>query len=827
MIILNRGGFVDYIFIQIDVCSIPKPGIDLFLFEKNNKYPKNMKQRKKIALTSLLLIGAIAVSSACEKCNDLIFHKVQNVIPAKTKYFGVKNVRLLDSPFKHAMDLNAEWMLELNPDSLLSNFRKNAGLVPKAEPYRGWEAMGIAGHTIGHYLSAASQHYAATGDERFKERVDYIVDELDSCRINFVNGFIGGMPGGDKVFKEVKKGIIRSKGFDLNGIWVPWYNEHKTMMGLNDAYLLTGNLKAKTVLTDLSDYLADVISGLTDEQMQLMLDCEYGGMNEAFAQVYALTGEKKYLKASYSFYHKKLQDKLAEGVDALQGLHSNTQIPKLIGSARQYELTGNARDYKIAEFSWNTLVHHHSYANGGNSMGEYLSTPDKLSDRLGTNTCETCNTYNMLKLTQYLYEWSGDPSYLDYYERALFNHILASQHPVEGGVCYFLSLGMGTKKAFGNKTNNFTCCMGTGFENHSKYGGAIYSHSPENDELNINLYIPSVLSWHEKDMTIKMETDYPEGGKINIRLEKSPLQTMKINFRYPAWATSGATVKVNGTKQKITTTPGSFISINRRWKKGDYIEIDFPMSLYTVSMPDNPDRRAVFYGPSLLAGVFGVGERKQGDIPVFVSEEKSMTNYIKLVSEKPLKFQTVFQEAPANTFMIPFYKVYDQYQSVYWDVYSPGEWKIAEDKRKAEMERLAKLNLRTLDFIELGEMQPERNHNLDGENTRIGEGYLRKYRMAYENGWFEFDMACGYDEPAQLILTYYGGDSKKYTFDLIVGNWTTTVPLIENKDGFIEYTLDIPEELTKGKDKIRLTFKAGENTRVSNIYDCRLVKKSK
>lgn len=782
--------------------------------------------QRKTVLFLLFVAVSYSISTACEKCDHIYSVAVGNVTPAKTIYFGVKNVRLLDGAFRHAMELNAKWMLELDIDRLLSNFRKNAGLTPKAEPYGSWEAMGIAGHTLGHYLTAASQHYAATGDERFKERVDYIVDELDSCQMYFVNGFVGGMPGGDKVFKEVKKGIIRSKGFDLNGIWVPWYNEHKTMMGLSDACLLTGNKKAKGVLTRLSDYLADIISGLTREQMQLMLDCEYGGMNEAFAQVYALTGDKKYLDASYAFYQEKLQDKLAGGIDALQGLHSNTQIPKLIGSARQYELTGNERDRQIAMFSWNTLVHHHSYANGGNSMGEYLSVPDKLSNRLGVNTCETCNTYNMLKLTQHLYEWTGDPAYLEYYEQALYNHILASQHPEEGRVCYFLSLGMGTKKGFRNKENNFTCCMGTGFENHSKYGGAIYSHAPEHDALYINLYIPSTLAWDERNVKLRMETPYPEGGKINIRLEECPKQAFTVNLRYPAWATSGVTVKVNGARQDVTTAPCSFIAINRTWKKGDRIELVLPMSLYTAAMPDNPDRRAVFYGPSLLAGTFGTDERKQGDIPVFVSEEKSMTNYVRRVSESPLAFETILPGGPENVPMIPFYKVGDQYQTVYWDVYSPSEWETSESQRKAELERLELLDRRTLDYIRLGEMQPERDHRLDGENTRTGEGYLRKYRMAYENGWFAFDMKCDYNSSAQLILTYYGGDTKKYAFDLIIGNWTATVSLTDTKEGFVEHAVDIPEAVMEGKESVRVMFRANADTRVSNIYDCRLVKKT-
>jgi DUF1680 family protein len=751
---------------------------------------------------------------------------VSNVISAKVKYFSIKDVRLLDSPFKHAMELNAEWMLELDLDRLLSNFRTNAGLTPKAPPYGSWEAMGIAGHTLGHFLTAASQQYAATGDTRFKEKVDYIVEELDSCQQHFVNGFIGGMPGGDKVFKEVKKGIIRSKGFDLNGIWVPWYNEHKTMMGLSDAYLLTGNEKAKKVLISLSDYLVWVVEDLSEEQVQLMLDCEYGGMNEAFSQVYALSGDKKFLDASYIFYQKKLQDKLAGGVDALQGLHSNTQIPKLIGSARQYELTGNERDRKIADFSWHTLVHHHSYANGGNSMGEYLSVPDKLSDRLSTNTCETCNTYNMLKLTQFLYEWTSDPRYLDYYERALYNHILASQNPVDGRTCYFVSLGMGSKKNFYSRENNFTCCMGTGFENHSKYGGAIYSYAPGSAALYVNLYIPSVLTWKEQQVQLKMETAYPENGKISLRLDECPAnKVLSINLRYPQWASKGITVKVNGSKQSLSTGPGSFITLERKWKKGDRIEVDIPLPLYTVAMPDNADRQALFYGPALLAGVFGTQERKLGDIPVFVSEEKSITNYVKPVSGQALTFTTLAAGGPDNVSLIPFYKVHDQYQTVYWDVYSPAEWKAAEDKRREEVERIAALDKKTLDYIVLGEMQPERDHNLEGRETRAGEGYQRKYRYAYENGWFAFDMKCGYDAATQLVLTYRGGDTRKYTFEIVIGDWVKSLSLTDETNGFVEHLIDLPEEVTKNKEKIRITFRAGETSRVTNLYNCRLIKK--
>lgn len=778
---------------------------------------------KKLVLGVLLLVGSVFASKACEYCNSLV---VKNTVPDKVKYFGLKDVRLLDSPFKNAMEKNAAWMLEMDMDRLLSNFLKNAGLEPQAEPYGSWESMGIAGHTLGHYLTAVSQQYASTGDERFKQRVDYIVHVLDSCQQNFVNGFIGGMPGGDKVFKEVKKGIIRSAGFDLNGIWVPWYNEHKTMMGLNDAYLLTGNETAKKILVDLAGYLVDVISGLTTEQMQTMLNCEFGGMNEAFAQVYALTGDKKYLDASYDFYHARLMDKLAEEQDILPGLHSNTQIPKIIGSARQYELTGNKRDEKIAEFFWNTMVNHHSYANGGNSSGEYLSYPDKLNDRLTHSTCETCNTYNMLKLSRHLYGWTGEARYIDYYEKALYNHILSSQNPTDGMTCYFVPLAMGTRKEFCGKYNSFTCCMGSGFENHSKYGGAIYSHSVDNQALYVDLYIPSVLTWKEKGLKLKMETAYPANGHIILRVLEGKRQPLSLNLRYPAWAHKGITVKVNGSKQKISAQPGTFIALERNWKAGDRVEIDIPMDLYTRAMPDNADRRAVFYGPVLLAGELGKEEVEPiRGVPVFVSENKTVCEFIYPVQNKILTFETKGLGYPKDVTLRPFYDMYDQFYTVYWDVFSPQEWKEKQAGYEAERLRIEELNKITVDYISLGEMQPERDHNLNAEESRIGDFRGKKYRYAYPTGYFDFDMKVSGTEPMKLMMTFWGGDCGRDTFEILIDGERLELFSPKGEDGnFVENTVLIPAKFTKGKDKIRVAFKGHEGKRVTSLYNCRMMR---
>ncbi|MDR2413915.1 MAG: glycoside hydrolase family 127 protein [Odoribacteraceae bacterium] len=750
---------------------------------------------------------------------------VNDAIPFAVKYFDLRDVRLLDGPFKEAMEKNAEWLLELEPDRLLSNFRLNAGLKPKARPYGSWESSGLAGHTAGHVLTAAAQQYAATGDERFKERVDYMVQELDSCQIAFVNGFIGGMPGGDRIFKQVRKGIIRSAGFDLNGLWSPWYNIHKVVAGLLDVYLLTGNEKAREVLVNLAGYLAESIAPLSNEQMQLMMNCEFGGINDSFAGVYAITGDKKFLDAANAFYHARLMDPLAEGKDVLPGLHANTQIPKVIGSARVHELTGNERDARIATFFWDRVVHHHSYANGGNSSAEYLAAPDKLNDRLTTSTCETCNTYNMLKLTRHLHEWSGDPAYVDYYERALYNHILASRNPETGMTCYFVSLAMGGRKEFSDKHNTFTCCMGSGFENHSKYGESIYARSPGNEALYVNLYIPSTLDWRDRAMAFRLETSYPESGKITLRVDNGTRQRFALKLRYPDWATS-MTVKVNGTRQKVEAAPGSYATISREWKRGDRVEVDLAMELREVAMPDNADRRAIFHGPTLLAGELGTTpvEPVRG-VPVFVSGDKSVTPYLLPVQGQPQTFRTRAIGYPADVTLVPFYKMYDQYYSVYWDVFSPDGWQQQQAAYEAERARVEALNKITVDYITFGEMQPERDHSLDSRESRVGDFRGKKFRYAYPNGYIAFDMKVLADAPVKLLMTFWGGDAGRDTFEILVNDTRLQLFSPSGEDGaFIENVIEIPEAFTSGKEKIRVTLKGHERSRVTSIYNCRVIR---
>jgi uncharacterized protein len=427
-----------------------------------------MKKSIKNLLFSFFL--GLAISGCSSHKLSYIKSTGPEVISFRVLPFNITDIKLLDGPFLHATELDAKTLLKYDPDRLLSGFYSEAGLKPKAEHYMGWENETIAGHSLGHYLSACSMMYQTTGDKRFLEKVNYIVSELKFLQDADEKGYIGAFPNGKKILEDqVSKGDIRSQGFDLNGIWVPFYTEHKMMAGLRDAYRLCQNLTALEVEKRFADWLDGIVTPLNDEQVQKMLRCEHGGISETLADLYADTKDEKYLRISKIFYQKAILDPLKEGKDILPGKHCNTNIPKLIALSRIYELTGDTSDRKASEFFWHTVVNHHSYVTGGNGNDEYFGSEDKLRNRLGEGTTETCNVYNMLKLTEHLFEWEASATVADFYERALFNHILSSQNPVTGNVTYNLSLDMGGFKDFQDPFS-FTCCVGTGMENHSKYG---------------------------------------------------------------------------------------------------------------------------------------------------------------------------------------------------------------------------------------------------------------------------------------------------------------------------------------------------------------------
>lgn len=597
--------------------------------------------------------------------------------------FALSAVRLLDSDFSKAQERNARYLLALEPDRLLHNFRVNAGLKPKAPVYGGWESVEpwidirCHGHTLGHYLSACAMHYAATGDAAFKDRVAYAVAELAACQAASKNGLVCAFPDGAEQLER----SLRGEAF----VGVPWYTMHKVYAGLRDAHTFTGNAQALEVLVRLSDWAWEATSPLSEAAMQQLLDREHGGMNEILADVYALTNDAKYLLLAERFSHRALLDPLAAGQDVLDGLHSNTQIPKVIGFARLHELTGKAEYDRAARFFWDRVVRARSFVTGGNGDGEHFFSPHEFAQRLSSaKTMETCCTHNLLKLTRKLFAHQPSADYADYYERALFNGILASQDPASGMVTYFQATRPGYVKLYCTPFDSFWCCTGSGIENHAKYGDSVYFH--DDRSLLVNLFIASRLDWRERGLTLTQTTRFPYEARSQLALELAKPTSLALQLRHPAWCRE-LTVTVNGKQEVISTKAGSFVTIERRWRSGDVVDVQLPMHLYTESLPGAPTFVAALYGPIVLVGRMGrhgitpgadliVNERLSGTmlndptpVPAFAGTAEAFIRAFARTHE-PLHFVARgFEQDRAIEFM-PYYALAHERYNMYWNVQS-------------------------------------------------------------------------------------------------------------------------------------------------------------
>jgi len=609
----------------------------------------------------------------------------------------LSSVRLLGGPLKRAQDLDAKYLLELEPDRMMAYYRQLAGLKPKAKPYGGWDGGGrnLTGHIAGHYLSAVSLMWAATGDARFKERADYIVKELKEVQDKHGDGYLSALAGGRQCFDAVARGNIRSGGFDLNGLWAPWYVLHKTFAGLRDAHRYTGNRTALDMEIKFAAWAEGILSKLTDAQIQRMLNTEFGGMNEVLADLYADTGDKRWLNLSYRFEHRSFVEPLKRHQDVLEGKHANTQVPKLIGSADRYVYAGDVGDIIAASFFWDRVVQHHSFATGGHGKDEYFGKPDMLSDRVDGRTAETCNVYNMLKLTRRLFSLRPDSHYADFHERALFNHILASIDPEDGRTCYMVPVGRGVRHEYANMFRSFTCCVGTGMESHALHGYGIYYES--GDRLWVNLYAPSTAEWAAGGVKLKMDTDFPEGELATLKLTLQSPKEFTLALRRPYWVGDGFTVKVNGqavsedviaplrdvpesgrqVANRLLRRPGSYVELKRTWKSGDTVVLNLPKTLRLEPLPDNPRRAAIMWGPLVLAGDLGPERRRENDrgagytqprVPVFVAAERPVAEWLKPVPDKPGHFRTDGVGRERDVDFVPFYRLHRRTYAVYWDL---------------------------------------------------------------------------------------------------------------------------------------------------------------
>lgn len=742
--------------------------------------------------------------------------------------FEITDVKLLDGPFLRATRLDSAILLNYDADRLLSRFYTEAGLKPKAEPYGGWESESLAGHSLGHYLSACAQMYQTTGDTVFRGKVNYIVSELAAIQQHDSSGYIGAMPAGKKVFEnELKKGNIRSRGFDLNGIWSPMYTMHKVMAGLRDSYRLCGNKQALLIEVRFADWLGSIFKPLSDEQMQEVLRCEHGGICETLADLYADTKEERFLVLAEKLYHREILDAMKQHKDILPGKHCNTNIPKLIALSRIYELTGDTSDRGAAEYFWKMVVNKHSYATGGNGNDEYFGAEGKLRDRLGEGTTETCNVYNMLKLSEHLFEWDADAAVADFYERALINHILASQDPANGHVTYNLSLDMGGFKDF-QDPYSFTCCVGSGMENHSKYSKNIYYHN--DNELFIFQFIASQLTWKEKGITLVQNTSFPkeQGTELTVHC-KDPV-TFSMQIRYPGWAGNGATVEINGSQLKTRAKSGSFITITRKFREGDRIKVKFPFSLHLEPMPDDSDRVAIMYGPLVMAGDLGpVKDSTLSDpdyVPVLMTDKRDPSLWLVKSTDGENTFTTKNTGGPRDVKLVPFYEIHDRRYTIYWDLFDEKSWEARSASYRLEKEQQIRLREATIDFFKPGEMQPERDHNFKSEKSSIGMYKERSYRDT-RDGWFSFVLKVNPGKPAALAAEYWGGFPGAKTFDILVNDTVIATENISNKkEGqFITIVYDIPQQITAKRNSVTVKFVAKKGNMAGPLFGARTIKK--
>jgi DUF1680 family protein len=706
---------------------------------------------------------------------------------AQMQPFKLQEVKLTDGIFKKAQDVDQKYILELNPDKLLAPYLIDAGLPLKATRYGNWESSGLDGHIAGHYLSALAMLYASTGDAELKTRLDYMVNELALCQAKNGNGYVGGIPDGKVFWERIHKGDIDGSTFGLNNTWVPIYNIHKLFAGLRDAYEITGNQQAKKVLIGLGDWFIELIKPLSKDQIQRILDTEHGGINETFADLYIITKDKKYLETAKKLSHLKILNPLLEKQDKLTGLHANTQIPKVIGFEKIANLTNNTDWEHASEYFWHNVTEKRSVAFGGNSYREHFNAIDDFKKMLETNQGpETCNSYNMLRLTMALFLNNNDVSYLDFYERTLYNHILSTENTDKGGFVYFTPIRPNHYRVYSQPETSMWCCVGSGLENHTKYGELIYSHS-ENDVF-VNLFIPSELNWKEKGIELIQKNNFPYENATELTLKLKKSQNFSVNIRYPKWA-KNIQILVNGKSETFTATPSHYINLNRKWKNGDKIAVQFTMETKLEYLPDGSNWAAFVRGPIVLAaktstndltGLYAddsrMGHETRGKLyPIneayaLVDDAKNYVSKLKPIDNMNFKLDSLTLQ--------PFYQIHDARYQMYFQTFTQKDYEKQKEAQKQKEIELLAIEAKTIDKINCGEQQPEVDHQYKGEQSNSGyddEKFWRSTRSYISYKLQNKNNAGNYIE----ISTLDPIDAKK--FDILINDAVAEIITIEKK----------------------------------------------
>lgn len=762
--------------------------------------------------------------------------------------FPLGDVTLLDGPLKRARDLNITTLLKYDTDRLLAPYLKEAGLTPKAKSFPNWD--GLDGHVGGHYLSALAIN-AATGSEECRTRMEYMISELQRCadanqknHPEWGKGYVGGVPGSDRLWSTFKKGDFAA----FYGAWVPFYNIHKMYAGLRDAWLYCGNEQAKQLFLGFCDWAIDLTAGLSDEQMERMLDIEHGGMNEVLADAYAMTGDKKYLTVAKRFSHRRLLTPLSQRQDCLDNMHANTQVPKVIGFDRIAELSGEEYFHDASTFFWDIVTGERSLAFGGNSRREHFPSKEACRDFVrDIDGPETCNTNNMLKLTEDLHRRNPNAAYADYYELATFNHILSSQHPEHGGYVYFTSARPRHYRNYSAPNEAMWCCVGTGMENHGKYGQFIYTHVGK--ALYVNLFVSSELNWREKGIRLRQETGFPYSETSRITITEGKGQ-FPLLVRYPGWVKPGELkVTVNGKAVDLISGPASYVTIDRSWKKGDVVEVRFPMHNSVKYLPNLPQYIALMHGPIMLAmktgtedlahliaddsrfGQLAVGKKLPvNEAPILINNHvEEIANQLQPIAGKPLHFTlSTRMENPIRNELQPFFEIHDSRYMMYWLALSEQNYKGYLEQMAKEEQAQQALEARTIDKVQPGEQQPESDHFMETDESQKGNTNDVFWRDASNGHYFSYLMQTAGRTDLSLRLKYWGvGEWKSHEFDIFVDD--VLVKSVNNTGKYriseFKYEVyELPVKVLQGKKQVRVKFVAKPGKQIGEIYGVRLIK---
>ena len=710
------------------------------------------------------------------------------VVSVKASAFDLADVRLLDGPFRRAEELERTYLLSLDADRFLYHFRVNAGLPTTAQPYGGWEAADwdFPGHMLGHYLSACAAMAAHGGEPEFQRRIDYMVAELAKCQQALARrashpGFLDPQP--ESVFERLERGEA--------AVGVPLYTLHKTLAGLIDAHVLAHNGQALEVANGIAAWLGARFARLDDRQLQQVLRIEHGGLNEALANLSALTGDAAQLRLAERCNHEALFGPFARGEDPLgpgpgpqesRLIHANTQVPKAIGAAREYELTGKTAYRDVALNFWRTVARERSFIIGGNSETEHFFPRGREAHELTARTAEGCNTYNMLKLTRHLFAWAPSAELMDFYERALYNHMLAAQNPETGMSTYFMSLEPGGRKRFGTPEHTFWCCTGTAMETHVSHEAAIYAHDAE--ALYVNLFIASQVRWTARQLEVQQLTQFPEADTTELIVHTPRAQRFAVKVRWPYWAETMA-VAVNGENRTVIRGPDSYVEVARDWRDGDRVRVRLPMTVRSLPLSDDPTLVAFMYGPLVLAGRLNAdavpyfpsgyvdnGKDPRGprvaEEPTFVPGlvgDGDLARYLRREPAAPLTFATVGLAHPNDVTLVPLYRIVDEPYTVYWRRYDEGSWERAwvesEPKRSVRNQQLRQMT----DIVWCGLPKSETAHAVESRGAPVVSSRLSLFRDATD-GSVAWRLRTKLGLASAVRLGFLGGETA--AFDVVV-----------------------------------------------------------